>query len=85
MTGSGKVAPRHLVAETGSGLAFCRHCGKDTNSAKDILEVGGVRYEVMYCSECHIAGSAFRLSRDGRREGPADGLMLRRLHKPAPK
>lgn len=66
-------------------MEFCRHCGKTTNSARDILNVGGLRYEVMYCSECGIAGSAFRLSRDGRREGPADNLMLRRLHKPAKK
>jgi len=49
------------------------------------LQVGGVTYEVRYCAECGIAGSAFRLSRDGKREGPADNLMLRRLHKPANK
>ena len=66
-------------------VAFCRHCGRDTNCATEVLDVGGIRYEVMYCSECGIAGSAFRLSREGRREGPADGLMLRRLHKPANK
>ena len=68
-----------------SALSFCRHCGRDTNCAVDTIEVGGVRYEVMYCAECGIAGSAFRLSRDGKREGAADSLMLRRLHKPASK
>jgi len=47
--------------------------------------VGGVRYEVVYCSECGIASSAFRLAGDGSREGPADNLMLRRLHQPAKK
>jgi hypothetical protein len=76
------------VADTGSRSAaneFCRHCARATNSATDVLEVGGVRFEVVYCSECGIAGSAFRLSRSGAREGPADNLMLRRLHKPAKK
>ncbi|HKZ59128.1 MAG TPA: hypothetical protein VJ547_04665 [Candidatus Thermoplasmatota archaeon] len=47
--------------------------------------MGGVRYEVVYCSECGIASSAFRLAGDGSREGPADNLMLRRLHQPAKK
>lgn len=70
-------------APNAAGLAFCRHCGKDTHSANDIIEVGGIKYDVSYCSECGIASGAFRLSRDGKsREGPADNLMLRRLHKP---
>lgn len=76
------------MAEAGTKAAatqFCRHCGKDTHSATENLEVGGVRYEVVYCAECGIAASAFRLSRSGQREGPADNLMLRRLHKPAKK
>jgi hypothetical protein len=66
-------------------MEFCRHCGKSTSSATDVLQLGGISYEVMYCAECGIAGSAFRLSREGKREGPADSLMLRRLHKPAKK
>lgn len=61
---------------------FCRHCGKDTSSATQLIKVGDVSYEVVYCSECEIASSAFRLSRSGAREGPADNLMLRRLQKP---
>ena len=68
-----------------TAMQFCRHCGRETHSAKDTLDVGGVRYEVIYCSECGIASSAFKLSRDGKREGPADNMMLRRLHKPAKK
>lgn len=67
-------------------LAFCRHCGKETLSATDVIEVGGVKYEVSYCDNCGIASGAFRLSRDGRsREGPADNLLLRRLHRPEKK
>ena len=66
-----------------SDLLFCRHCGKETMSATDVIEVGGVKYEVSYCDNCGIASGAFRLARDGRsREGPADNLMLRRLHRP---
>ena len=68
---------------TSVGLSYCRHCGKETNSAQDVIDVGGVKYEVSYCAECGIAAGAFRLSRDGKsREGAADNLMLRRLHRP---
>jgi len=52
-------------------------------SATQVIEVGGVKYEVSYCDNCGIASGAFRLSRDGRsREGAADNIMLRRLHRP---
>lgn len=68
-----------------SAQNFCRHCGKPTASATDVIKVGDVSYEVVYCSECGIASSGFRLARDGSREGPADNLMLRRLHKPEKK
>jgi hypothetical protein len=47
-----------------------------------VLKVGATSYEVVYCSECGIASSGFRLGQGGAREGPADTLMLRRLHKP---
>ena len=70
---------------SGTLTGYCRHCGKQTQSGTDVLNVGGVSYEVVYCSECGIASSAFRLSRDGSREGPADNIVLRRLHKPAEK
>ena len=64
---------------------YCRHCDRKTQSATEFLKVGGVSFEVVYCSECGIASSAFRLSGAGTREGPADSLMLRRLHKPTKK
>jgi hypothetical protein len=70
----------------GPGLLFCRHCGKETISANEVIEVGGMKYEVSYCAECGIAAGAFRLSKDGKSlEGPADNLMLRRLHRPPKK
>jgi hypothetical protein len=73
-------------ASGASGLSFCRHCGKDTASATDVIEVGGVKYEVSYCDNCGIASGAFRLSRDGHsREGPADNIVLRRLRRPEKK
>jgi hypothetical protein len=73
-------------ASGGQALAFCRHCGKDTFSATQMLEVGGTKYEVSYCDNCGIASGAFRMSRDGRsREGPADNLVLRRLRRPEKK
>jgi hypothetical protein len=75
---SGEPDSRSRVA-----MQFCRHCGRETQSATDVLKVGGTNFDVIYCSECGIASSAFRLSRDGKREGPADNVMLRRLHKPA--
>ncbi len=90
--GASKTGPWDSTSGAGTNVGgdqqameFCRHCAKQTHSATDLIDVGGVRYEVVYCSECGIASSGFRLSRDGKREGPADNLMLRRLHKPAKK
>jgi hypothetical protein len=77
---SGEGESRSRIA-----VQFCRHCGRETESATDVLKVGATSYDVIYCSECGIASSAFRLSREGKREGPADNMMLRRLHKPAKK
>lgn len=66
--------------------SFCRHCKRDTESATDVIEVGSVRYDVSYCSECGIANSAFRLSKDGKSKGAAaDNILLRKMHRPARK
>jgi hypothetical protein len=48
-----------------------------------VIEVGGVHYEVSYCSNCGIASGAFRLTRDGKsREDVPDNILLRKMHRP---
>lgn len=62
--------------------SFCRHCGRETESATEVIEVGGVRYEVSYCSNCGIASGAFRLTDKGRSsEGVPDNILLRKMHR----
>lgn len=63
--------------------SYCRHCGRQTESATEVIEVGGVRYEVSYCSNCGIASGAFRLTDEGRSaEGVPDNILLRKMHRP---
>jgi uncharacterized Zn finger protein len=65
-----------------TGKNYCRHCGRETESATELVEVGGIRYEVSYCANCGIASGAFRLTTDGKsREDVPENILLRKMHR----